>query len=63
MFEQVEFQSWADVCAIVAFTIFTALFLYILFRVVRMPRKEVTRLSSLPLEDTEKNSINEQQEK
>ncbi len=55
MFERVTHADWVSVVPFVAFVCFTAAFAMIVIRALRIPRKEVDRLSRMPLEDDTNN--------
>ncbi len=50
MLRNAPFASWADLCAMISFGIAAVIFLAVLIRVLRMPRRESDRLASLPLD-------------
>lgn len=49
MLRNAPFASWAHVCALVSFVIAFSIFVGVLVRVLRLPRRESDRLASLPL--------------
>ncbi len=51
MFKELPVPSWVDIISIATFLIVLAIFVSILVKAVRMPKKEIKRLSELPLSD------------
>lgn len=61
MFRRLQFESLQDWLAIIALLVSFCLFMYFLYRVLRMRRKDIDRLSNLPLEeDTKKKERNDE---
>lgn len=52
MFREVVYPDWAAICTVVAFVIVLAVFIAMVVRAVRMPKKEVERMSEMPLKDS-----------
>lgn len=53
IFERVIHADWVTLVPIIAFVCFALAFGIIIFRALRMPRKEIERLSRLPLDDAD----------
>jgi cbb3-type cytochrome oxidase subunit 3 len=51
MFKTVDFPWWTPVVVTVAFILIAGVFLAVVIRALRTPKKEIDRLSRLPLED------------
>lgn len=51
MFKTVHFPDWTPGAVIVAFVLIAGVFAFVVIRALRTPRKEIERLSRLPLED------------
>jgi len=51
MFRRLQFDSLQDWLAIIALLVSFSLFIYFLYRVLRMRKKDIERLSNLPLEE------------
>jgi len=50
MLRNAPFADWSALCALVSFAIAFVIFLGVLIRVLRMPRRESDRLAALPLD-------------
>lgn len=50
MFERVVFEDWVGMAKASALIFFFLIFIYICYRVLKMPKGEVSKMSSLPLE-------------
>ena len=51
MFRRILVEEWQRVLTLISFTLFFSVFLLNVIRVLRMPKKEVQRLGSLPLSE------------
>ena len=63
MFRRLQFDSLQDWLAIIALLVSFSLFIYFLYRVLRMRKKDIDRLSNLPLEDDSKKKEKQQDER
>jgi hypothetical protein len=50
MFHRVLVEEWQRILTLISFTLFFSVFLLNLIRVLRMPKSEVHRLGSMPLD-------------
>ncbi len=63
MFKEFPVPSWLDILSVVSFLIVFAIFVYVVVKALRMPKKEIKRLSELPLSDQPQESDTNENER